>query len=115
MQTNVSTAPKQAPGLGKSAFFVPDMSSRATAAEAAAHASRVQFPDQCGGRVLVLDEDSGDLEGNVRALVLTDAVGRVMVRSLIRLVLRSDTMTPVPFPPIHEACLFAVGERVRAA
>jgi len=37
------------------------------------------------------------LQSHVRALVLTDAVGRVMVRSLIRLVLRSDTMTPVIF------------------
>ena len=33
----------------------------------------------------------------MRALVVTDAVGRVMVRSLIRLVIRSDTLTPVIF------------------
>ena len=37
------------------------------------------------------------LQSHVRALVVTDAVGRVMVRSLIRLVLRSDTLTPVIF------------------
>ena len=34
---------------------------------------------------------------HVRALVVTDPVGRVMCRSLIRLVLRSDTPTPVIF------------------
>lgn len=33
----------------------------------------------------------------MRALVVTDAAGRVMCRSLIRLVLRSDTFTPVVF------------------
>jgi len=37
------------------------------------------------------------LQSHVRALVITDAVGRVMCRSLIRLVLRSDTLTPVIF------------------
>jgi len=37
------------------------------------------------------------LQSHVRALVVTDAVGRVMVRSLIRLVLRSDTLTPIIF------------------
>jgi len=37
------------------------------------------------------------LQSHVRALVVTDAVGRVMCRSLIRLVLRSDTLTPVIF------------------
>ena len=35
------------------------------------------------------------LQSHVRALVVTDAVGRVMVRSIIRLVLRSDSLTPV--------------------
>lgn len=37
------------------------------------------------------------LQSHVRALVVTDPVGRVMCRSLIRLVLRSDTLTPVIF------------------
>ncbi len=37
------------------------------------------------------------LQSHVRALVLTDTVGRTMVRSLIRLVVRSDTHTPVIF------------------
>ena len=37
------------------------------------------------------------LQSHVRALVLTDNTGRVLVRSLIRLVVRSDTMTPVIF------------------
>ena len=37
------------------------------------------------------------LQSHVRALVVTDAVGRVMCRSIIRLVLRSDTLTPVIF------------------
>ena len=35
------------------------------------------------------------LQSHVRALVVTDPVGRVMCRSLIRLVLRSDTLSPV--------------------
>ena len=37
------------------------------------------------------------LQSHVRALVVTDGVGRVMARSIIRLVLRSDTLTPVIF------------------
>ena len=37
------------------------------------------------------------LQSHVRALVVADTVGRVMCRSLIRLVLRSDTLTPVIF------------------
>lgn len=37
------------------------------------------------------------LQSHVRALVVFDAVGRVMVRALIRLVLRSDSLTPVIF------------------
>lgn len=37
------------------------------------------------------------LQSHVRALVVTDPVGRVMCRSLIRLVLRSDTLSPVIF------------------
>jgi len=37
------------------------------------------------------------LQSHVRALVVYDGVGRVMARSVIRLVLRSDTLTPVIF------------------
>jgi len=37
------------------------------------------------------------LQSHVRALVVTDNTGRVLVRALIRLVLRSDTLTPVIF------------------
>ncbi len=37
------------------------------------------------------------LQSHVRALVVTDGVGRVLVRSLIRLVLRSDNLSPVIF------------------
>lgn len=37
------------------------------------------------------------LQSHVRALVVCDAAGRVLVRSLIRLLLRSDTLTPVIF------------------
>uniref|UniRef100_A0A7S4EV14 Uncharacterized protein n=2 Tax=Chrysotila carterae TaxID=13221 RepID=A0A7S4EV14_CHRCT len=37
------------------------------------------------------------LQSHVRALVVTDTVGRVMVRSLIRILIRSDTLTPVIF------------------
>ena len=37
------------------------------------------------------------LQSHVRALVVVDTAGRVMVRSLIRLLLRSDTLTPVIF------------------
>ena len=37
------------------------------------------------------------MQSHVRALVVTDAVGRVMVRSLIRLVLRSDDLSPLVF------------------
>ena len=37
------------------------------------------------------------LQSHVRALVVTDNTGRVLVRALIRLVLRSDTLEPVVF------------------
>lgn len=37
------------------------------------------------------------LQSHVRALVVMDKVGRLMARSIIRLVLRSDTLTPVIF------------------
>jgi len=37
------------------------------------------------------------LQSHVRALVVTDSTGMVLVRSLIRLVLRSDTLTPIIF------------------
>lgn len=37
------------------------------------------------------------LQSHVRALVVFDTVGRVMARSLIRLVIRSDTLAPVIF------------------
>ena len=37
------------------------------------------------------------LQSHVRALVVLDAAGRVLARSLIRLLLRSDTLTPVIF------------------
>jgi len=80
------------------------------------------YSDQCPGTskcktLFMLGEDAGSclrvisndgnkynralmgyvLQSHVRALVVTDAVGRVMCRSLIRLVLRSDTLTPVIF------------------
>ena len=37
------------------------------------------------------------LQSHVRALVVRDASGRVLARSLVRLLLRSDTLTPVIF------------------
>ena len=37
------------------------------------------------------------LQSHVRALVVTDTVGRVLCRSIIRLLVRSDTLTPVVF------------------
>ena len=37
------------------------------------------------------------LQSHVRALVVFDTAGRVLARSLIRLLLRSDTLTPVIF------------------
>jgi len=46
------------------------------------------------------------LQSHVRALVVTDKAGRVLVRSLIRLVLRSDTLTPVIF---CDPMFFSVG------
>lgn len=35
------------------------------------------------------------LQPNVRVLAVADAVGRVMARSIVRLLLRSDTREPV--------------------
>lgn len=37
------------------------------------------------------------LQSHVRALAVMDSVGMVLVRSVVRLVLRSDSMTPVIF------------------
>lgn len=37
------------------------------------------------------------LQSHVRALLVTDASGMVLVRSVIRLLLRSDTLTPIIF------------------
>jgi len=80
------------------------------------------FADECPGTskcktLFMLGEDAGSclriitndgnkynkallgyvLQSHVRALVVCDATGRVLVRSLVRLLLRSDTRTPVIF------------------
>ena len=80
------------------------------------------FSDECPGTskcrtLFMLGEDAGSclriisnegnryncalmgyvLQSHVRALVVLDAAGRVRARSLIRLLIRSDTLTPVIF------------------
>lgn len=80
------------------------------------------FADECPGTskcktLFMLGEDAGSclriitndgnkynkallgyvLQSHVRALAVCDATGRVLVRSLVRLLLRSDTRTPVIF------------------